>query len=206
MSIPASSAACSSTLWSAPSTRRSKARLRLVGLCSNSRVQQAKQATGTDLIINKDFWFSLPGFVKVHKDAVFNDVIMTVMCAGGLPLHVGQDHAQRLPEAVAQPLLLMMIHLIYRHHIIPANCILTLGRGATAPLPNTLLRGLLLRKLSGELTLGRHMRRAYLVALVWYLWAVHAAVTPCTTGEDGLSAKCAGAEYSISNMRPADAQ
>ena len=43
-------------------------------------MQQAKQATGTDLIINKDFWFSLPGFVKVHNDAVFNDVIMTVMC------------------------------------------------------------------------------------------------------------------------------
>ena len=26
--------------------------------------QTQKQATGTDLVINKTFWFALPGFVK----------------------------------------------------------------------------------------------------------------------------------------------
>ena len=28
-------------------------------------LQTAKQAVGADLVIHKDFWFALPGYVKV---------------------------------------------------------------------------------------------------------------------------------------------
>ena len=34
---------------------------------SHAVLQKVKGATGSELIINKSFWFSLPGFVKVYK-------------------------------------------------------------------------------------------------------------------------------------------